>query len=230
MLNIPELLLIDDDISFCQAVKKYFKAKDIEIMTISDPSAALSVNFEKLSTVFIDIDMPEVSGFDLLKILPDINRPLVIMVSGSSDAMTRIKCLENGADFFLAKPVNIEELSLISSGRKVNKNIIDTNNDIWVLSPLTFSITTPSGHNFGLSSSEFKLIEQLIKSAPEVVNKETLMKASHGDAKLINTYGRALEVMISRLRSRINSDDDIFPVRSMRNLGYMFHGSGAVEK
>ena len=53
MLNIPELLLIDDDISFCQAVKKYFKAKDIEIMTISDPSAALSVNFENTSLIFL---------------------------------------------------------------------------------------------------------------------------------------------------------------------------------
>jgi DNA-binding response OmpR family regulator len=76
--------------------------------------------------------------------------------------------------------------------------------------------------------SEFCVLELLLSNAPELVSKEELTEAAKGRIDLAKTYSRALGVLISRVRSRVNSNDVKLPVKALRNAGYVFHGAGEV--
>jgi len=100
---------------------------------------------------------------------------------------------------------------------------------VWSLQRAKYTITTPDGRTFELSSSEFRVMELLIQGGVNGVSKEDLTQAAIGSMDESHVYGRALEVMISRIRSRVKSDGIIFPVKSLRNKGYIFHGIGSIN-
>lgn len=60
------------------------------------------------------------------------------------------------------------------------------------------------------------------------MSKERLTEAATGRIDMAKIYSRALEVLISRVRSRINSNNVKLPVKALRNVGYVFHGNGTV--
>lgn len=67
------------------------------------------------------------------------------------------------------------------------------------------------------------MFELLLSNAPELVSKEELTEAATGRIDIAKTYSRALEVLISRVRSRVNANDAKLPVKALRNAGYVFH-------
>jgi two-component system, OmpR family, response regulator len=229
MKQASSILLIDDDIEFCDSVKRYFAHKSLPISTVSDASITHAIKWNEIRVLFLDIDMPELSGIDLLKMLPRDNHQTVVMVSGLNDAGTRRDCLSQGADFFLSKPVDLEELVLIAL-RGLGRTLTNQSKEYqWRLKRSSHSLTAPDGRLIPLSTSEYRVIEALIKSAPLEVTKEDLTLAATGTRAMGEPYGRALEVMISRMRIRLSSDNAKLPVKSLRNIGYIFHGAGSIQ-
>ena len=228
MSTTTDVLLIDDDASFCDSVKKYFQNRSIEIIAVSDPRLAKAVNFRHFKVILLDIDMPGISGQDLLRDIRTSENPIVIMVSGHSDEPTRLGCLNQGADFFFSKPVHLEELVLVVR-RALGRHDFAPDGQSWTLVQNQSAVAMPDGHLVGLSSSEYRVLEQLIRQAPNPVSKEVLTQAVTGDAGQTAAFTRALEVMISRLRKRASSDDVRLPIKALRNVGYVFHGSATIE-
>ena len=99
---------------------------------------------------------------------------------------------------------------------------------VWSLQRSKYTITAPDGRTFELSFSEFRVMELLIQGGVNGASKEDLTQAAIGSMDESHAYGRALEVLISRIRSRVKSDGIVFPVKSMRNKGYVFHGIGSI--
>lgn len=224
-----DVLLIDDDSSFCDSVKTYFAKRDLALLSVSDPRLAKALNFRHFRVILLDIDMPEITGQDLLRNIRTSEKPIVIMVSGHSDEDTRLGCLNQGADFFFSKPVHLEELSLVVR-RALGRNDVSHDGQSWTLIQSQSALAMPDGHLVGLSSSEYRVIEQLIRHAPNPVSKEILTQVVTGNAGQTAAFSRALEVMISRLRTRASNDDSRLPIKALRNVGYVFHGVGTVEK
>ena len=230
MSKPAEIVLIDDDVSFCQSAARVFQQNDMAPLTVSDPQIARSLNFASFKVILLDIDMPGISGLALLPDIRATSQPVIIMVSGHSDAETRVACLEGGADFFFPKPVDLAELSLVAM-RAVGRRGTPTG-DVgqWVLSGPECALHTPDGRNIGLSASEFRLLEQLFHQAPDPVSKECLTQVVTGDVNRAAAHARALEVMISRLRQRAGSGGVRLPVKALRNVGYVFHGAGVIGR
>lgn len=230
MLNSPEVLAIDDDVVFVTSLKTYFAENAVGVATISDAVLSTAVDFQKFKVVLLDLDMPGMSGVEVLKsIVAEAHRPGVIIVSSHSDLETRISLLEKGADFFLPKPVDLNELLLVCKrclGR--SKQDFGIGQD-WGLSRLEHSLTAPDGSTYGLTSSEYIILEHLFEACPEYVDKNKLVKAiSTKEGEAAYSSYRSLEVMISRMRSRFSSPDCLLPIKALRNVGYVFHGNGAV--
>lgn len=141
-----------------------------------------------------------------------------------------MQLLDQGADFFVAKPVELEELFLISK-RALGRTASRTGEaPQWVLHRSRHSLTTPSGETFGLSASEFRVLESLILNAPDPTAKAELVEAAKGQKGPIGPHQiRSLEVLISQMRTRFGSAPPL-PVKSLRNMGYVFHGGGAVAE
>lgn len=228
MRDLCQVLLIDDDHDFCDSVASYFEERGLEVLTATDARLLHSMDLDDLRVILLDIDMPRLSGLDALEVVRQQNDHVTtIMVSGHSDLTTRLSCLDKGADFFMAKPVDLAELHLVVQ-RVVRQHDQETQNDsrgCWRLSRSRHVLITPDGDDHGLSTGEFRVFELLLSSAPELVSKEELTEAATGRIDLAKTYSRALEVLISRVRSRINSNEVKLPVKALRNAGYVFHGA-----
>lgn len=228
MSQLPEILAIDDDQAFIGNLKTYFGDHGMKVATISDAVLSTAVNFENFKLVLLDLEMPGMSGQEVLQRIVETNgSPTIIIVSSHSDLENRIKLLERGADFFVAKPVDLTELLLIctrSMGRVVPEFEATTR---WSISRMKHTICSPTGMVFGLTSSEFLILEQLFETCPDFVSKEKLVKAittREGDAAFASF--RSLEVMISRMRTRFSATDHPLPIKALRNVGYVFHGNG----
>lgn len=229
MDDAAEILLVDDDYDFCDSVSKYFESRSIPVLTATDPRLLQSMALNSLRVLLLDIDMPRLSGLDALEMIRRHSDQITtIIVSGHSDLTTRLSALEKGADFFLSKPVDLPELFLVVSRILGKQTDVDTLGAQWLLSRSRCALISPNGDVIGLSASEYRVFEGLFSHAPLPVSKEELTEAATGKIDMAKTYTRALEVLISRVRSRVNTNDVKLPVKALRNAGYVFHGNGAV--
>lgn len=229
MPDHPEILAIDDDQTFLADLKTFFEGHGIGVAAVSDPVLTGSLDFEKFTVVLLDLDMPGRTGQEVLADISTHRRPIVIIVSGHSDLDTRIHLLEMGADFFLPKPVDLTEVLLICRrilGRQGGEEDAGQN---WVVSRSRHTLTSPNGTVFGLTSSEFRILELLFEASPGAISKDVLAQAvtSRSGTEAI-AFHRSLEVMISRMRSRFSGPDHPLPIKALRNVGYMFHGQGTL--
>lgn len=224
-----DVLLIDDDPSFCDSVKTYFANRGISLLSVSDPRLAKELNFLHFRIILLDLDMPEITGQDLLRDIRTSEKPIIIIVSGHSDEETRLDCLNQGVDFFFSKPVHLEELSLVVR-RALGRYDVFHDGQSWTLIQSQSALEMPDGHLVGLSSTEYRVLEQLIRHAPNPVSREILTQVVTGDEGQTAVFTRALEVMISRLRTRASNDYSRLPIKALRNVGYVFHGVGTIEK
>lgn len=226
MTDLAAILLVDDDHDFCESVASYFEGHGLAVLTATDARLLKNIDLSALRVILLDIDMPKMSGFDALEIIRRQNDQVTtIMVSGHSDLTTRLSCLDQGADFFMAKPVDLAELFLVVQ-RVVGQHGKEAQHDVsgcWRLSRSRHVLITPDGYEHGLSTGEFRVFELLLSNAPELVSKEELTEAATGRIDIAKTYSRALEVLISRVRSRVNANDAKLPVKALRNAGYVFH-------
>jgi two-component system, OmpR family, response regulator len=223
-----KIILIDDDVIFCQAVKSYFLEEGVPIMVVNDSTMSKVIDYSQVDVVLLDIEMPDISGTEILNDIRKFVRPLVIMVSGHSDEARRKACLSNGADMFFAKPVNMEELFLVIS-RAIGRLPKIQAGRTWTLLRSQCALLTPEGMTIGLSSAEYRVLEVLIRNSSNPVSKKTLVESiTDGDSRSL-AYSRGLEVMLSRMRTRASSFTNKLPVKALRNVGYVFHGTGEIS-
>jgi len=227
MPDHPEILAIDDDQAFLADLKTFFEGQGIGVATVSDPVLVGSVDYEKVTVVLLDLEMPGRTGREVLAGIPANRRPIVIIVSGHSDLDTRIDLLEIGADFFLPKPLDLTEVLLICRRILGRHKSDDEAGQLWAVSRSHQTLTSPKGTVFGLTSSEFRILDLMIENSPGVVTKDVLAQAvtARSGAAAI-AFHRSLEVMISRMRSRFSDPDHPLPIKALRNVGYIFHGQG----
>lgn len=231
MRDHPDILAMDDDQAFITDLKAYFHSQGISVATMSDPILSSALDFEKFRIVLLDLDMPGRSGQQVLAGIPAGRRPVVIIVSGHSDLDTRIRLLDKGADIFMPKPVDLTELSLICR-RILGRQVIDKGcHEHWGLNRSKHTLSAPDGTVFGLTTSEFRILELLFETSPNVVAKEILAKAvTAREGPSAVAFYRSLEVMVSRMRTRFSRPDQPLPIKALRNVGYIFHGQGELEE
>lgn len=225
-----QVAIIDDDTVFCDCLKTYLDSLGLNVAVIHDAALATTLDFSNFQIVLLDLEMPHVSGADLIEKIPANERPLVIMVSAHHDIETRLSLLSAGADYFLSKPINLPEVGLIIQRALGRMWSIEQKQHAWTLNKSRFTLTAPCGRSYGLSHSEFTVLEEMFSKAPNPVSLSDIEQSLIDKGATSNAnFRRSLEVMLSRMRKRFNTGSLPFPVKSVRNLGYVFHGSAEIE-
>ena len=222
---MKKLLFIDDDIDFLESNRLYFQKKQYEVFCISKPRDALSLlSATAIDCIILDIDMPDITGFEICQKIRNISGVPIIFLSGFSDIGNRIASFHAGGDDFLAKPYDILELELRINARirknenvffsdvlrfgglciDENRRIITYNEKVGDFSALQFDIVALMARNPEKVFSYEQLYDQ--------VWKEPIVKSRHN-----------LQVAVSTVRQKLAQlCDGKQYIRTVSRKGYYF--------
>lgn len=199
------ILVVDDDDRIRELIKEYLESNDFYTTTARDAEDAKNkIKLIKFDLIILDIMMPGQDGLELTKEIKLTSDQPIILLTAMGETSDRVSGLETGADDYLPKPFEPKELLLriknILKRIKKNKNL----NPILKFGNIKvdldkMSITSKEG-DIKLNSAEKALLEIMILSVGRVFQREQISKI----VKL--TKERAVDVMITRLRHKIEPD------------------------
>jgi DNA-binding response OmpR family regulator len=226
---VLQVLLIDDDIELCQMMEEYLEAESFSIEFAHDgQEGARKALSGKYDLVVLDVMMPGLNGFDTLRLIRNTSQIPVIMLTAKGDDIDRIVGLELGADDYLTKPFNPRELvaRLHAIQRRVAVRDAGAQKD-GVLRVGRAAVNSAeriiewNGQPLSLTSTEYALLEVLIKHAGHVVSKADLFVQALGRPE--TKYDRSIDVHVSNLRQKLGMlEDGRSPIQTVRNVGYQF--------
>jgi two-component system response regulator CpxR len=226
------VLIIDDDKKLCRLVKDYLEPMGYDVDAAHTGAHGLErVLAGDFHVVILDVMMPEMDGFEVLKKLRKESDIPVLMLTARGDETDRIVGLEMGADDYLPKTFSTRELlaRLRAVTRRSFKsephpgpNVMDQALILGDLQVRQSSRTARLGADIlNLTPIEFDLLMCLAKAAGRVLTRDQLLDAVSG--RSYDVFDRSVDVHISSLRRKLG-DDSRNPrfIKTVRSAGYMF--------
>lgn len=222
------LLLVDDDVELTAMLSEYLATEGFETLAVHDGEAALGrMEQGGIDVVVLDVMLPRLSGFDVLRRLRERSRVPVLMLTARGDDVDRIVGLEIGADDYLPKPFNPRELvaRLRAVLRRAQGHDMAAGEPRITASDLVLDArvreVTRAGEQVGLTSTEFRVLEVLLRHAGTVVSKEQLSNDALG--RELTRYDRSLDMHISNLRRKLGAGPGGRErILTVRGLGWQF--------
>lgn len=213
------LLLVEDDELLGDAVKTGLTQFDYIVDWLKDGEAARSaLKFESFELIILDLGLPKLSGLALLQsIRQDGNTTPVIILTARESVEDRIKGLDAGADDYLIKPFDLNELSariraLVRRSQGRADSVLQYKNI--TLDPAAHSVLVDDVL-VNVPRREFALLQKLLENSGQVLSREQLMQSMYGWEEDVDS--NTLEVHIHNLRKKLNSNF----IRTIRGVGYM---------
>lgn len=217
------LLLVDDDHDLLEMLCSIFRRAGYnELLTASSGAEALTIWRDRPpDMVVLDVMMPDMDGFSVLKEIRRTSRVPVLMLTARGEAEDRVEGLENGADDYLAKPFLPKEL-LLRVGAILNRVYPDTNEMVALANSvvdLANAEVIKSGTRTALTAKEMQLFTKLYQNAGRIVTTGTLCQTICGD--YWQGYESTLSTHIRHLREKIEENPSK-PVSliTVKGLGY----------
>ena len=220
------ILVIDDDVEFCKLVTRFLTQEGFSIQSVNagtpGAEAALTGNH---ALVVLDVMMPGVNGFDVLRRIRAQSRVPVLMLTAKGDALDRVLGLEMGADDYLPKPFNPQELAA-----RIRAILRRVKPDTAPGAPITVGdveldararVARRGGEIMNLTSVEFDLLEVLLRAAGEVVGRDKLTRDVLG--REFSPFDRSIDTHVCNLRKKIGSlSDGTERIKGVRGIGYLY--------
>ena len=214
------ILLIEDDRPLNKAISVYFKKEKFYVLSSFSGQEALDILFQNnLDLIILDINLPDLSGFDLIEQIKIINSNIPILILSACDLDSAILHGFNlGAEDYVTKPFNIEILH-----KKINVILKrNTKNTFYKDDHLFFDKNTSKlvidNKEIKLTPIEFKLLSLFLENQNQIILKETIIeKIWDSNENYVDEH--TLLVNISRLRNKIEDDKHHY-IKTVYGLGY----------
>nr|WP_320165867.1 response regulator transcription factor [uncultured Methylophaga sp.] len=218
----PRILLVDDDADFRAPIKAILMNEGLLVEEAASAQEMESrLNLFDADIVLLDVNLPDDSGLNIVSRLKNTRHIDVIMLSALGDVEHRVNGISLGADYYLAKPVDMRELLAVIHNRlhALSMNQIKETNR-WQLNTADWLFTTPDGRQHQLNSSELAILTLLAKQSRlgKPSTRDALYKALGNPNYSPNS--RSLDLHISRMRQRFSNAAFQFPIKTIRNVGY----------
>ncbi len=220
----PHLLVIDDDAELCGMLVEYLAPEGYLTSTAgSGPEGLEQLARAPVDLVILDVMLPQLSGFEVLRRIRAVSRVPVIMLTARGEEVDRVVGLELGADDYLAKPFSAREL--VARIRAVLRRVpaeTAANSALILWGPLRLDLRAHRAHaaeqDLELTSAELRILELLVRADTRTVTRDELMEQALG-RRLLPT-DRSLDTHVSNLRRKIARCTDLVSVQSVRGAGY----------
>ena len=214
------ILLIEDDRPLNKAISVYFKKEKFYVLSSFSGQEALDILFQNnLDLIILDINLPDLSGFDLIEQIKIMNLNIPILILSACDLDSDILHGFNlGAEDYVTKPFNIEILH-----KKINVILKrNTKNTFYKDDHLFFDKNTSklviNNEETKLTPLEFKLLSLFLENQNQILLKETIIeKIWDSNENYVDEH--TLLVNISRLRNKIEDDKHHY-IKTVYGLGY----------
>jgi two-component system response regulator CpxR len=178
---VKSILLVDDDVNLCALMHEYFAPYDFTIEAVHDGRRALARVLEwEFDLVILDVMLPVIDGFEVLRQLRKRSAVPVIMLTARTTREDRIAGLNAGADDYLPKPFGPDELlaRMRAVWRRGSRNRRAELHQLHA-GPLRVELNTRTawcnGRPLTLTSTEFDVLEFLVRSSGRVVSRDELV-------------------------------------------------------
>jgi DNA-binding response OmpR family regulator len=224
------ILLIDDDRELCELLTDYLQLEGFQVEAVHDGAEAVKLcEKQRYDALVLDVMLPGMQGFDVLRRLRRFSRIPVIMLTARGDDTDRIVGLEMGADDYLPKPCNPRELA--ARLRAILRRATPTSSGLATeleaggLRVSTSERTTRlHDQQIHLTTAEFNILVLLLRHAGEPVERDTLSEQALGRA--LTAYDRSVDVHVSKLRKKLAAAHDGELIANIRGKGYQLLSTG----
>ena len=218
------LLIIEDEQDLLTDIKASLEAENYIVDTSSDGNEGYFFATEyPLDAAIIDIGLPGMSGIEIIQKLREQGHTLPILIlTARSRWQEKVEGLEAGADDYLVKPFQMEEL--IARLKALLRRATGSATTELCCGCITLKVDTQQvlrdGAAIEVTAYEYRLLEYLIRHSTEAISKTRLADYlyPHDDDRDSNV----IEVLIGRLRKKLDPDGKLKPIETLRNRGYRF--------
>ena len=218
------LLIIEDELDLLADIKTRLEAEKYIVDTSSDGNEGYFFATEyPLDAAIIDIGLPGMSGIDIIKKLREQGHTLPILIlTARSRWQEKVEGLEAGADDYLVKPFQMEEL--MARLKALLRRATGSATTELVCGCITLKLETQqvlrNNEVIDVTAFEYRLLEYLIRHSTEAISKSRLADYlyPHDDDRDSNV----IEVLIGRLRKKLDPVGSLKPIETLRNRGYRF--------
>src|ERR671915_630804 len=221
--TMERVLVIDDDVGLCELVGEYLQPEGYSVEAIHNGERGIDRALSnEHDLVVLDVMLPGTNGFDVLRRIRSRSRTPVLMLTARGADVDRIVGLELGADDYLPKPFNPRELVariraiLRRMEPRPNAARLEVNG---VMIDPGAREAYCDGRPVELTTIEFDILEQLMRSAGRVLSRDALMEALYG--RKATPFDRSMDMHISHLRRKLESCGRTL-IKTVRGVGYQF--------
>lgn len=215
------IMVVDDDFNICELIRLILKKEDFKVIVANDGISALEkLEIDKINLIILDIMMPNMDGWEFCREVRKFSNIPIIMLTAKSEINQKVKGFDIGADDYLTKPFEPEELVArvkallkrcnisISKSVEIGKVTIDQNK---------YMVKT-SSEDVTLPRKEFELLFMLAGAPGKTFLRDRLIEDIWGYDFEGNE--RTLDVHIGRIRDRFPQDLYGFKITTIRGVGY----------
>jgi len=219
---LKSILLVEDDESLGETLTLRLK-KDYDVQWAQTMKSAVDLFRAggKFDLVLLDVGLPDGTGFELVEIIRKITSVQFLFLTAQSDAESRLRGFELGAEEFIPKPFHLKELLLridhiFRAHEPKNEKLILKN---CVVDFQSMSIQKQNEAAVFPTVNEMKVLKFLVDKSPQVVSRDQIMDAVWGVDKFPSQ--RTIDNIILHLRTLLGAEGES-SIRSVRGIGYQW--------
>lgn len=219
------IILVEDDTELRQGLAEYLRLNRLQVTEAASGLAFYkSLRSQAFDIAILDVNLPDTTGYELAKDISSEHHMGIIMLTARTRREDRVRGYSDGADLYLTKPVDGEELLLAvrNLARRVREggSAQPQTAAAWKLDPQHQRLSAPNGNVVALSGREVMLLEQFVKMPGATIPRQTLSELlGYG---IPSAENRALDAALRRLRHKANECGITLPLSVVHAVGIRF--------
>ena len=218
--------MIEDDLEFANILIKYLKQYNIEVDNYEIPELGISaLALKKYNLIILDLNLPNIDGIEVCRLIRLRYETPIIISTERSFLGDKIACFSYGADDFMSKPYDMQELILRIKAilKRSNRRIINEDTPLNNEQIFTFNESKMEIYKNNvlveLTNAEYFILQYMIQKSGFVISREELL--SNVDSIKYESSYKSIDVLIGRVRAKIE-DNSKKPkyIISIRGVGY----------
>ena len=220
---MKNILVVEDDIDIHNLIKEVLEKEQYKVFdSYSGTECLLVLEKEKIDLILLDLMLPGLNGEDIIKRVKNIP---IIVISAKSSYDSKVNVLLNGANDYITKPFNKEELlARIKVQLRLLENRVENSLEL-KYKDLALDLDTRNlslnGKNVQLTKTEFAIMKQLLINSGSVVTKSRLLDLINIDTE--DCDENSLKVHISNIRKKIRKITDNEYIESVWGIGFKMY-------